>query len=271
MIEKTKCFVISLPRAAHRIPQVKRIVQSSPLPTEVIAAVDGASLSVEQIESVYQRNRYRPYYPFELRRGEIGCFLSHRKAWLRILHDGLDAALILEDDIELEKPQFNGSLQFAMKHVEQGDYIQFQVRDTGAHPVCMDSICQDGYRRQLVQPKVVPLRTTAQLVTREAAYRLLDSTRVFDRPVDTFLQMAWETGVRMRIVEPSFVNEVSEQLGSNTIGHSSRGWSWNRLQRELLRPWYRNRIRTQSLRMTHAVRAADTNSLRTGAVRNRAA
>ncbi|XZE34447.1 glycosyltransferase family 25 protein [Pirellulaceae bacterium SH501] len=271
MIEKSKCFVISLPRATHRIPQVKRIVQASPLPTEVLDAVDGPALSAEEIASVYQRNRYRPFYPFALRRGEIGCFLSHRKAWLRILRDDLDAALILEDDIELEKPQFDGSLRFAMKHAEQGDYIQFQVRDTGPHPVCMDSICKDGYRRQLVQPNVVPLRTTAQLVTRDAAYKLLDATRVFDRPVDTFLQMVWETGVRMRIVEPSFVNEVSEQLGSNTIGHSSHGLSWNRVQRELLRPWYRNRIRTQSLRMTQTAREKRASAVRIEVARNRAA
>jgi GR25 family glycosyltransferase involved in LPS biosynthesis len=271
MIENAKCFVISLPRSTHRIPQVKRIVQASPLPTEVIAAVDGASLSEEEIAGVYQRNRYRPHYPFELRRGEIGCFLSHRKAWLRILREDLDAALILEDDIELEKPQFDGSLQFALKHAEQGDYIQFQVRETGPHPVCMDSICKDGYRRQLVQPHVVPLRTTAQLVTREAAYRLLNSTRVFDRPVDTFLQMVWETGVRTRIVEPSFVKEVSEQLGSNTIGHSSRGLSWNRFQRELWRPWYRNRIRLQSLRMMQAKSRNGDPSVSPDVARRRAA
>lgn len=249
MIEKTKAFVISLPRADHRIPQVKRIVQSLTWPTEILQAVDGAALSTEEVEAVYHPRRYRPVYPFSLRRGEIGCFLSHRKAWLRILRDGLDAAVILEDDVELEQPQFDGTLEFARSNAEQGDYIQFQVRETGPHPVCIDRICKDGHRRQLVQPAVVPLRTTAQLVTRAAAYRLLDATRTIDRPVDTFLQMVWETGVRMRIVEPSFVSEVSEQLGTNTIGHSSHGLSWHRLRRELLRPWYRERIRKRSLRM----------------------
>lgn len=246
MIEKTKAFVISLPRAVHRIPQVNRIVKSSTWPIEILEAVDGAALSNEEVEAVYQPRRFRPMYPFSLRRGEIGCFLSHRKAWLRILRDGLDAALILEDDIELEQPQFDGTLEFTRVHAEQGDYIQLQVRETGPHPVCIERIGKDGYRRQLVQPTVVPLRTTAQLVTRDAALRLLDATRVFDRPVDTFLQMVWETGVRMRIVEPSFVCEVSEQLGTNTIGHTSHGIHWNRLRREFLRPWYRQRIRAKS-------------------------
>jgi GR25 family glycosyltransferase involved in LPS biosynthesis len=256
MIEKTKAFVISLPRAVHRIPQVKKIVKSLSWPTEILEAVDGSALSKEEVECVYQPKRIRPVYPFSLRRGEIGCFLSHRKAWLRILRDGLDAALILEDDVELEQPQFDGTLEFTRVNAEQGDYIQLQVRETGPHPVCLERIGKDGYRRQLVQPTVVPLRTTAQLVTREAAYRLLDATRVFDRPVDTFLQMVWETGVRMRIVEPSFVREVSEQLGTNTIGHASHGFHWHRLQREILRPWYRQQIHAKSLAMAKRVNAA---------------
>ena len=33
--------------------------------------------------------------------GAIGCFLSHRRAWQRLVESGLDAALICEDDIAL--------------------------------------------------------------------------------------------------------------------------------------------------------------------------
>src|SRR5438034_3575043 len=40
--------------------------------------------------------------PFSISGGEIGCFLSRRRAWQQLLDDGLSAALIVEDDIELE-------------------------------------------------------------------------------------------------------------------------------------------------------------------------
>lgn len=37
--------------------------------------------------------------------GEVGCFLSHYFIWLRIIAEGLQTALVLEDDIDFE-PNF---------------------------------------------------------------------------------------------------------------------------------------------------------------------
>lgn len=36
--------------------------------------------------------------------GAIGCFLSHRAAWSRVIEEGWPAALILEDDADLTEP-----------------------------------------------------------------------------------------------------------------------------------------------------------------------
>ena len=45
----------------------------------------------------------------------------------------------------------------------------------------------------LLRPHAPPLRAIGQIVSREAAERLLAATAPFDRPVDTFLQMNWIT------------------------------------------------------------------------------
>ena len=77
---------------------------------------DGAAnlnISVEKIDAF---DAHRSDFPFGLyadligpqfwgedriKPGAIGCFLSHRRAWQRLVDTGVDAALICEDDIEL--------------------------------------------------------------------------------------------------------------------------------------------------------------------------
>jgi GR25 family glycosyltransferase involved in LPS biosynthesis len=235
-------FVISLERAAARRPQVERILQMCPIPCQRLAAVDGAALSDAELQAVYSPQLFRPHNPFPRSIGNIGCFLSHRRAWQRLLNDGLSAALILEDDVELD-PGFKASLDFALKVFRPGDYVQFQVRDIGEGHPCLVS---DGYHA-LVSPVVAPLRTSAQLVTREAAERLLDTSQRIDRPVDAFLQMTWVTGVPIRIVVPSGIHEVSAAVGGSIISSEPRTIR-DRFWRGILRPVYRMRIALMSRR-----------------------
>ena len=61
-------------------------------------------------------------------RDRIGCFLSHRKAWKKIVEQKLDAGLILEDDIRISPLTFNKSFNFALKNIQKYKLIQFQVR-----------------------------------------------------------------------------------------------------------------------------------------------
>ena len=70
---------------------------------------------------------------------------------------------------------------------------------------------------QLITPRVVGLQTTAQLVGRRAAQRLLDLTQKIDRPVDTFLQMHWVTGLKMQAIQPMAVFELHFPGNSSTV------------------------------------------------------
>ena len=95
-----EAFIIHLARAKARRPQVERILSACPVPAHVIDAVDGRALSTEELQAAYtRRSLHAPRYPFALSVGEIGCFLSHRKAWQAILDAGLDAGLVIEDSV----------------------------------------------------------------------------------------------------------------------------------------------------------------------------
>ena len=235
---KISAFVISLERAVERRPHARWIESNVPLPCVSLSAVDGIAMTAEAVADIYKRRIHDPRYPHALRRGEIGCFLSHRKAWQAIIDQKLDAALIVEDDVTFDADSLRETIDFVLENMVAGDYIQFQVRDIDSSgPVFVRD-----EKHSLIQPRPAPLRTTAQIVTWAAAKRLLELTTCIDRPVDAFLQLTWVTGVPVKVVLPRVVSEISQQIGGSTLGGEGRPWH-ERLRREILRPIYRAQIR----------------------------
>lgn len=210
---KIEAFVIHLARATQRRAQVDRIIAASPLDTRVLDAVDGRAMSAAERAGVYRREMHEPRYPFEIGPGEIGCFLSHRKVWQAMIDDGLDAALVIEDDVEIDGPVFSGALECAMSNCTPTTYTQFQVRKVPGG----GTVIASGNGIEIRRPVVVPLRTSAQLVGQEAASRLLAVSEQFDRPVDSLLQMSWVTGIAIDCVVPSGVSDRTAASGGSTI------------------------------------------------------
>ncbi|MBZ0162966.1 MAG: glycosyltransferase family 25 protein [Notoacmeibacter sp.] len=243
---KIGAFVIHLQRARQRRPQVERILAACPVPARVIDAVDGRAMSAQERAAVYTKKLHEPRYPFELGPGEIGCFLSHRKAWQQILDDGLDAGLIIEDDVEIEPEAFGPALELAMRQSSPLSYIQFQVRPVNG---AVATVAQEGGVR-IVRPRVAELRTSAQLVGRGAAERLLDLTGRFDRPVDGFLQMSWTTGIAIDRMDPSGVSDRTQATGGSTI--SGGKTFFQRVEREFKRFFYRRAVARHALRERRA-------------------
>ena len=102
---KSAAFVISLERSQLRYKHAQSLLSQIPLASEILPAMDGTAMTVEQRAAVYDRSLHQPMYPFSLNPGEIGCFLSHRKAWQQISQRKLDAGLVLEDDVSIDDEQ----------------------------------------------------------------------------------------------------------------------------------------------------------------------
>ncbi len=236
-----RAFVVHLDRARDRMPQVERLMAKLPVPCEIVEAVDGKQLTKAEIDRVYRRRLHKPAYPFEMSTGEIACFLSHRKAWATIVEQDIDAGLIFEDDVEVDD-LFPAAFAAAKACLEPGAFIRFPFRMGKEHGKCVLTQGQTN----VIRPVRVGLGMVAQLVTREAAVRLLEATETFDRPVDTTAQMSWLTHVSPLAVLPGGVHEISSRLGGSTI-KSSRTLM-ERLSREVLRPLYRARIALRSRR-----------------------
>ena len=231
-------FVISLERATERFAYAQTLLSQLSLDAEILPAVDGSTMSVAQTAAIYRRSFHKPQYPFALRAGEIGCFLSHRNAWQQIVDRNLDAALILEDDVNIDQQQLNRALELAADQCPEVAYVQFPVRQlpNAVRLVTRGSACR------IVCPQVTPLRTSGQWVTRAAAECLLQHTQVIDRPVDTFLQMHWITRIQLTAIEPCGLSDLTSQLGSTIGVGNGRRLTFEKLSRAVNRSWYRFQI-----------------------------
>jgi glycosyl transferase, family 25 len=227
--------VISLRRSTSRAANVQSILESCPVPCVIWEATDGGALTSEYIAGVYQPQKYRPYYPFMLRSGEIGCYLSHRNLWQKMVHENIQRLLVLEDDIAF-LPNFPETLEHAIEHAADGSYVQFQVRDLSFPEYGVI----DQLQPTLIRPRLAPLRTSAQLVTLGAARRLLQFSEQFDRPVDAAIQMTWEHGAEVLVAVPQSVIEVSSSIGGSTIAAQKKR---RPLLETIRREWNRARYR----------------------------
>lgn len=95
-------LVINLPDAAERRERILAHLEEVGLtPIEMIAAVRGASLSAEDRGRLADDRRSRERYGRTLTAGELGCSLSHVRAYEALLASERSFALVLEDDAVL--------------------------------------------------------------------------------------------------------------------------------------------------------------------------
>ena len=238
---KIECMIIHLDRAQARLPQVKATVDMLPLQTHIVSAVDGQKMSSEQSKA-YVRKRLRPNYPFKLRPSEMAAFHSHRACWQKIIDDGLDAAVIFEDDVELDSAVFLPALDLVVENIQPDSVVRFptKVREKAIRDIASTgSIHLQSYDR-------IGLVMAAQVVTTGGAKALLAASEKFDRPVDNFLQMQWIHRVPIHTVWPSGVREISSELGGSLI--SQKSGFVEKLRREIMRPLHRREIRKFSRR-----------------------
>ena len=250
-----KAFIIHLERAAARKPIVADLITALPIPAEVFPAIDGAALDHYTLYSnVTRTSHVRPHYPFELSKGEIACYKSHRAVWQKIVDEELDAAFIVEDDAVIDPQAFGPALDIARAHIEEFGVIQFQTRPA---PNNATVFLHDGLV-QILGPRITMLRTTAAMISKSAAARLLATSTLLDRPVDSFMQLTNVTVQPVAVVEPSGISEVSDDIGGTTIQQREKSTT-ERIFREFHRARYRWAVRRASIGRPSTLRLKNTN------------
>lgn len=230
-----RSFIIHMSSSIARKPNAERLKATLP-GGELVEAVNGRD--PEQISQVdlHPGDLHRPHYPFRLRPAEIGVFESHRKIWRRIVEDGLDYALITEDDLEIDPERFDRALNMIRSCATPDSYIRLPVKQR-EKPSQIVTVAEG---LQLILPKVIGLQCICQVVGRRAAQRLLEASNQIDRPVDTLLQMHWVTGQPVHALLGTGNREIAGQIGGSTIQKKTR--PSEKLGREFKRGLYRAQL-----------------------------
>lgn len=96
-------FIINLERDLARKEFMAKQLTALGIDHEFITATDGKLLKNEEIENVYDKVTALEIHGHELSKTQIACALSHRRIYEKIKAAKLPWALILEDDVVLDK------------------------------------------------------------------------------------------------------------------------------------------------------------------------
>lgn len=211
--------VINLAANSARLDAVRALLDSRGIPFTRLDAVDGRALPPEEIARVYDARRNARDARQPLVPAEIGCYLSHMKAWRRIAEDEAPGGFIFEDDFAATEALV--PVLLALSEDRTGDWdmaklftLHPDVTLSGERPLASGARIGIPYR--------VPTCLIGYALTREAARRLLDRAVPFFRPVDEDQKFVWETGLRVALVLPPPVALGDQQAVTGTIGSARR-------------------------------------------------
>lgn len=193
---KYKTFLINLERSPHRLADAKVQLDSLGMPFERISAVDGTKLT-EAEKACFDQDKAKKRYHYDLTWGEIGCYLSHIRCWQRIVDEQLDYAIVLEDDQKLT-PDFAKVHDVLAKLERNWSFIKlgnpFKPRK--------ETELEKKLGFSLVSYDKPPSGAGAQVISYEAAKKLLAARSTFFRPVDVDFQWHWEVPIEILGLTP---------------------------------------------------------------------
>lgn len=199
-------FVISLARAPERRKSIEEHLQSLGLEYEIVDAVDGRSLHIDE-----QRKLLAPGVSFAP--GVVGCYVSHLAVYQSIIDRGIRMALVLEDDARL-----NPKIVPALKTGEISsnfDYCLLDCDDVSEDtPVYYDpdstEILTTGF--SIYSTNIGPALLHAYLMTQEGARKRVEHAWPIRKPVDVYSHLPYVPVIKV-CVDPkgAWVSEHSRQ------------------------------------------------------------
>lgn len=210
-------WIINLKRDTERLQFMQEQMQRLGIDYRVIEAVDGRGLAVDE-KAPYSKSIALRDFGRELTPGEIGCALTHIKIWKLILDEGIEEALILEDDVHIGMAMIE-----VLKHRDRlpQDYQHINF-STNARQVPFGEFVTDIYRASRHSER--PYLTSAYLLTQTGANKLLDLVSPLYMPIDNFITITdiISYGIYPRVVvlaeTPSGIGRRSDNIPKLSFG-----------------------------------------------------
>ncbi|MEM9319686.1 MAG: glycosyltransferase family 25 protein [Pseudomonadota bacterium] len=226
-------YLINLDKDRARLEAATAELARAGTSWQRIPAVNGRLLSAEEVAAVYDGKANRRYARHPLTGPEIGCYLSHLRAWAAIRASGQPGGVVLEDDIRI-----SGDLPATLRALAADDgtwdiakLFSFRHDVTLLH----ERSLAPGLR--LGTPYRVPSTTLAYAIRAEAAHRLLRLSQPFFRPIDEDHKFFWEKRLAIVQVDPLPVAMGKQDTSEGTVGEARRSATRGDPRTALMRAW----------------------------------
>jgi len=188
--QRLPVYLINIARAVDRLAAIRASSLDLGIEIQRIEGVDGSSVAVEQWVDVdrlgFARRHGRSILP-----GEYGCYRSHLMALHEFLASESDAAIVIEDDVELNGELIERALA-AHHAVPAAGIIKLVNHRWKGFREHVRSSRGDQIGRCLFGPQG---STACYLVTRSGAENLLRALAVMNLPWDVAVERGWDTNV----------------------------------------------------------------------------
>ena len=189
-------YLINIDRAAERLAVLLQDAARFGIDIERVAGIDGTLLApaerVNVDEALFFRRNGRTMLA-----GEYGCYRSHMVAYERLLDNGVDAAVIIEDDVGFDAT-FRSRVEAIYRAMPDADVIKLVNHRTSGFFAVAETDQGDRIGRCFIGPQG---SGACYLVTRAGAQKLLQALKIMSLPADMALERGWASGVEIFTVE----------------------------------------------------------------------
>lgn len=201
-----KTYVIQMP-GSERNPELYKSLNSLKIDYQIQEAVVGKSLTDQEILEYVNLKSCDARLGYRISNNLIGSGLSHRKIYQKIISEGIEWALVLEEDAILS--DFNrDEISKIISGISKGPTI-IQLFSRAARLMKNKSIRQISDSKRITfdfHPRIAGCGAPAYLINRSAVQRAL-SNHVLDGAPDW---PPWAMDVKMMGVFPWMVTESDE-------------------------------------------------------------
>ncbi len=238
----TVFYCINLKRDAQRREKMLETAATRGIDLHFIDATEGSAIAVENAATLGYDRQTRLSAFADMKKNEIACLLSHKRALQAFLAGPQAFAVVLEDDAALAD-DFSSAIESLTRKVMHWDIIKLECRRPNPKGLTIAPVDDS---RQIYIP-LDSEGTTGLLYNRAGAEKTLASLSAFSQAFDTHLGFAWKYDLRIASVFPSLVWERRDDvssIGTRQREHGGKSWRarWLRIQHSL-----RKRLHAQRL------------------------
>ncbi|MDX2426195.1 MAG: glycosyltransferase family 25 protein [Cycloclasticus sp.] len=208
-------FIINLAHSVERKIFMRQLFEKQRLSSEFIKAIDGRLLGACEISGVYSKKKTIGSIGRELSANEIGCALSHKGVYQKIVDEGIELALILEDDVDFDKELLDvlnlvDKFPADWEIVLLGHHAGASRQSSTAGSLWGRKYLSSAYK--LIRPCELACGAYGYLISQQGAVKLLNDLECIAKPLDHYTGDSEH--VNLYAIDPAVIS-IHDDLSDN--------------------------------------------------------